>query len=119
MWPRSIQLIVRFTTSGQRTAMLEARAQNQPVTLMKPTPWFVAASATDASVCSSLSEALARAGAHRRGRGEQAVDGVAVLVRRVAEHDRRSGGGFHAPHQRRRPPAPRLSGADRQPSSPR
>src|SRR4051794_14715762 len=59
MWPRSIQLIVRFTTSGQSTAMLEARAQNQPVTLMKPTPCFAAESATVASVCSSVSEALA------------------------------------------------------------
>src|SRR5580765_636534 len=59
MWPRSIQLIVRFTTSGQSTATREARAQNQPVTLTKPTPCLAAEDATEASVCSSASEALA------------------------------------------------------------
>src|SRR3954466_13085356 len=59
MWPRSIQLTVRFTTSGQSTATFEARAQNQPVTLMKPTPCCCAVAATEASVCSSVSEARA------------------------------------------------------------
>src|SRR4051794_10851654 len=58
MWPWSIQPIVRLTTSGQRTATDEARAQNQPVTFMKPTCALAAAVATAASVCSSTSVAL-------------------------------------------------------------
>ena len=104
MWPRSIQLIVRFTTSGQSTATREARAQNQPVTLTKPTPCF-AAEDGDRGVRLQLGERSPRAaGAHRRGRGEQAVDRVAVLVRRVADHDRRRGEALHAPDQRRHRP---------------
>src|SRR5512132_2123187 len=53
MWPWSIQPIVWLTTSGQRTATDEARAQNQPSTFMKPTCALPAALATAASVCSS------------------------------------------------------------------
>src|ERR1044072_8794717 len=51
--------MLRCTPGGKYPAISGPRPQTQPVTFTKPTSCFAAVAATDASVCSSASEALA------------------------------------------------------------